>query len=118
MNEGYNYALCGLDVFSRYAWAVPIKTKKPGDIAQGVTGIANVSAIINSIATTMMIINPAQTDMVQTQGARFAVVATVMIAIKTIDIEGQQAVVIDHRHRLIEKKTFLILTLMKAQTYA
>ena len=31
-NEGYRYALVGVDVFSRYAWADPLKTKQPADV--------------------------------------------------------------------------------------
>lgn len=31
-NNGFRYAFCGIDVFSRYAWAVPIRTKTPSDI--------------------------------------------------------------------------------------
>ena len=28
-NDGYRYAFCAIDMFSRYAWAMPIKTKQP-----------------------------------------------------------------------------------------
>ena len=28
-NDGYRYALVGIDNFTKYAWAVPMKTKKP-----------------------------------------------------------------------------------------
>ena len=31
-NDGYRFAFCAIDVFSRYAWAIPIKTKQPFDI--------------------------------------------------------------------------------------
>lgn len=31
-NDGHRYAFCAIDVFSRYAWAIPIKSKKPSDI--------------------------------------------------------------------------------------
>ena len=31
-NDGYRYAFCAIDVFSRCAWAIPIKTKQPADI--------------------------------------------------------------------------------------
>lgn len=32
LNNGFRYALVGVDVFSRYGWAVPMKTKTPNDI--------------------------------------------------------------------------------------
>ena len=32
LNNGFRYALVGVDVFSRYGWAVPMKTKTPDDI--------------------------------------------------------------------------------------
>ena len=28
INEGYNYIFTNIDIFSKYAWAFPIKTKK------------------------------------------------------------------------------------------
>ena len=31
-NEGYRYALVAIDNFTKYAWAVPIKTKQPSDL--------------------------------------------------------------------------------------
>ena len=31
-NNGYRYALVGIDVFSRYAWAVKMETKQPVDV--------------------------------------------------------------------------------------
>ena len=31
-NDGYRYALVGIDCFSRHAWAVPMKTKQPHDV--------------------------------------------------------------------------------------
>ena len=31
-NEGFRYALVGVDVFSRYGWAVKMKTKTPNDV--------------------------------------------------------------------------------------
>jgi len=30
-NDGYRYAFSASDVFSRYAWAIPIKTEQPAD---------------------------------------------------------------------------------------
>ena len=31
-NDGYRYALVAIDNFTKYAWAVPIKTKQPSDL--------------------------------------------------------------------------------------
>ena len=31
-NDGYRYALVAIDNFTKYAWAVPMKTKKPSDL--------------------------------------------------------------------------------------
>jgi len=31
-NDGFRYALVGVDVFSRYGWAVPMRTKQPHDL--------------------------------------------------------------------------------------
>ena len=31
-NNGFRYALVGVDVFSRYGWAVKMKTKQPHDL--------------------------------------------------------------------------------------
>ena len=41
-NDGYRYALCAIDVFSRYAWAIPIKTKQPDDITNASNQIIKV----------------------------------------------------------------------------
>ena len=30
-NDGFRFGLAGIDVFSRYGWLVPMKTKKPHD---------------------------------------------------------------------------------------
>ena len=32
INKGYNYIFTNIDIFSKYAWAVPIKTKKIQDV--------------------------------------------------------------------------------------
>ena len=40
-NKGNKYLLCAIDLFSKYAWVVPIKNKK-------VTSIVNVFQIIIS----------------------------------------------------------------------
>ena len=31
-NDGYRYALVAIDNFTKYAWAVPMKTKQPSDL--------------------------------------------------------------------------------------
>ena len=41
-NNSFRYALCAIDVFSRYAWAVPIKTKQPSDIINAFNKIIEV----------------------------------------------------------------------------
>ena len=37
-NNGYRYALVGIDVFSRYAWAVKMETKQPIDVINAFKG--------------------------------------------------------------------------------
>ena len=37
-NDGYRYALVGVDAFSRYAWVVPLKTKSGLEVANGLEG--------------------------------------------------------------------------------
>ena len=32
INKGYNYIFTNIDIFSKYAWAFPIKTKKIQDV--------------------------------------------------------------------------------------
>ena len=39
LNNGFRYALVGIDVFSRYGWAVKMKSKKPEDIIPAFTEI-------------------------------------------------------------------------------
>jgi ribosomal protein L21E len=34
-NDGYRYAVSGVDIFSKYGWAMPIKTKQPHDVLTG-----------------------------------------------------------------------------------
>ena len=34
-NKGIRYLLCAIDLFSRYAWAIPLKNKKGESIAEG-----------------------------------------------------------------------------------
>ena len=33
-NEGFRYGFVGIDNFTKYAWVVPIKTKKPHDVTR------------------------------------------------------------------------------------
>ena len=40
-NKGIRYPLCIIDLFSRYAWAIPLKNKKGGSIAEGFEKILN-----------------------------------------------------------------------------
>ena len=32
INKGYNYIFTNIDIFSKYSWAFPIKTKKIQDV--------------------------------------------------------------------------------------
>ena len=34
-NDGYRYAVSGVDILSKYGWAMPIKTKEPHDALIG-----------------------------------------------------------------------------------
>ena len=38
-NNGYRYCMVGIDNFTKYAWGVPIKTKKPVDVAKAMEQI-------------------------------------------------------------------------------
>ena len=38
-NEGYRYAVSGIDIFSKDGWAMPIKTKQPHDVLIGLKEI-------------------------------------------------------------------------------
>ena len=38
-NSGYKYMLTVIDVFSRYAWAVPLKSKSAGEVVRGLKSI-------------------------------------------------------------------------------
>jgi hypothetical protein len=40
-NNGYRYAVVGIDIFSKYGWAMPIKTKQPQDVLAGLKDILN-----------------------------------------------------------------------------
>lgn len=41
MNQGYNYLLTAIDMFSRYAWAIPLKRKTPSEIIRAFQIIFN-----------------------------------------------------------------------------
>ena len=53
LNDGFRYALVGVDVFSRYAWAVPIKTKQPFDVLNAFKEIIRVIGKPKSIFSDM-----------------------------------------------------------------
>ena len=40
-NNGYRYAFVGVDIFSKYGWAMPIKTKQPHDVLAGLKDVSN-----------------------------------------------------------------------------
>ena len=41
-NDGFRYGLAGIDVFSRYGWIVPMKTKQPFDVINAFKEIISV----------------------------------------------------------------------------
>ncbi|KYN11798.1 hypothetical protein ALC57_16045 [Trachymyrmex cornetzi] len=38
-NKGYNYILTVIDVLSKYAWAIPLKSKNGNDVAAALSTI-------------------------------------------------------------------------------
>ena len=48
-NDGFRFGLAGIDVFSRYGWLVPMKTKKPQDIIMAFKEIMRVIGVPKSI---------------------------------------------------------------------
>ena len=40
-NKGIKYLLCLIDLFSRYAWVIPLKNKKEDSIVEGFKKILN-----------------------------------------------------------------------------
>ena len=48
-NKGYRYILTCIDYFSRYTWAVPIKKKESGDVAQAMATICNKAGVYPNI---------------------------------------------------------------------
>ena len=42
-NKGIRYFLCAIDLFSKYAWVVPLKDKKGGSIANAFQKISKQS---------------------------------------------------------------------------
>ena len=53
VNDGYRYALVGVDVFSRYGWAIPIKTKQPHDVLNAFKEIIRIIGKPKSIFSDM-----------------------------------------------------------------
>ena len=47
-NDSYRYALVGIDVFSRYGWAVKMKTKQPHDLIMAFKEIMRVIGVPSS----------------------------------------------------------------------
>ena len=47
-NEGFRYALAGLDAFSRYGWLVPMKTKQPHNVISALKEIMRVIGVPKS----------------------------------------------------------------------
>jgi hypothetical protein len=39
VNKGYGWLLVVIDIFSRYGWAIPIKTKSSENIAEALTNL-------------------------------------------------------------------------------
>ena len=52
-NEGFRYALAGLDVLSRYGWLVPMKTKQPHDVIHAFEETMRVISIPKTILSDM-----------------------------------------------------------------
>lgn len=48
-NDGFRYGLAGIDVFSRYGWMVPMKSKQPKDVIQAFQEIMRVIGVPKSI---------------------------------------------------------------------
>ena len=44
-NRGYRYILTCIDYYSRYVWAVPIKLKQSGNVAQAMASICNKAGV-------------------------------------------------------------------------
>ncbi len=40
-NDGYNYVLVVVDVFTKYAWAIPLKTKGAGEVSKAFAALFN-----------------------------------------------------------------------------
>ena len=52
-NDSYRYALVGIDVFSRYGWAVKMKTKQPHDLITAFKEIMRVIGVPSSVFSDM-----------------------------------------------------------------
>ena len=61
LNNGYRYALVGIDVFSRYGWAVKMKTEQPHD------GIEAFKEIIKTIGKPERIFSDMEGSLLSTE---------------------------------------------------
>ena len=57
VNHGYNYILCIIDCFSRFAWAAPLKTKTLQETAEAFNTIISSMNIVPRIFRYFMCIN-------------------------------------------------------------
>lgn len=51
VNKGFNYLLTVIDVFSKHAWAEPVKTKSANDVADAMTGILQKGRVPRKLQT-------------------------------------------------------------------
>lgn len=50
-NKNFKYILTVIDIFSKYAWAIPIKTKNKTDVSNGMMSILKSGTIPKNIHT-------------------------------------------------------------------
>jgi hypothetical protein len=50
-NDGYAYALCCIDIFTKYAYCIPLKTKQRKEVAEGFKEILNHMGICSVLMT-------------------------------------------------------------------
>ena len=50
-NDGYSYALCCIDIFTKYAYCIPLKTKQGNEIAEGFKDILNHMGVCSVLMT-------------------------------------------------------------------
>ena len=58
VNRGYNYILCIIDCFSRYAWAAPLKTKTISETAEAFNKILSSMVIVPRIFKFVLSVKP------------------------------------------------------------